>query len=157
MTLLRAPELLSDLSFLATSSELIDFLLVVERPPQKVSRGTAQSRNSGGQKMKKKKKSESLKGVGGDVLSSQDAQKSDQTEEVAFNDDKSVADNVDRPPQEEGRMRRGFRRVLTSVSGLCKRVSTLILKVVKTIFPWNRRARRRLANAGNGVEDEEEL
>ena len=38
-------------------------------------------------------------------------------------------------------------------AGLCKRVSTLILKVVKTIFPWNRRAKRRLS----GAEDEEEL
>ena len=141
----------------ATSSELIDFLLLVERPPQKGSRGTAQSRNSVGQKMKKKK-GESLKGVGGDEnVSNQGAQQSDRTEEVALNDGESVADNVDQPPKEEGRMRRGFRRILTSVSGLCKRVSTLILKVVKTIFPWNRRARRRLANAGNGVEDEEEL
>jgi len=126
-----------------------------ERLPPRGSRGTATNINGGGQK--KKKKSESLKSVGGEVLSNQGAQQSDRTEEkVTLNDGESVADNVSQPLQEEGRMRRGFRRVLTSVSGLCKRVSTLILKVVKTIFPWNRRAKRRLASGG-GVEDEEEL
>ena len=34
------------------------------------------------------------------------------------------------------------------------KTKTLILKVVATIFPWNRRARRRLENIG---EDDDEL
>ena len=99
------------------------------------------------------KKGKSLKSasVGGvEVVSDENAQQSDRTEE-----EPAVSDGQSVPPVEvEGRARRGFRRVLTSVSGLCKRLSTLILKVVKTIFPWNRRAKRRLAGGG---EDEEEL
>jgi hypothetical protein len=42
--------------------------------------------------------------------------------------------------------------MLSSVSGVCQRLSKLILKVVAKIFPWNRRAKRRLAAAQSGVD-----
>ena len=46
----------------------------------------------------------------------------------------------------------GASKILRKTSGMLQRLSTLLLKIVKTIFPWNRRAKRRLA----GGEDEEE-
>ena len=48
----------------------------------------------------------------------------------------------------------GTKRILGSLSSMFGKVNSLLLKVVATIFPWNRRARRRLANIG---EDDEEL
>ena len=54
---------------------------------------------------------------------------------------------------DESSWRFGLRKVLSKTSGLCSKVSTLILRVVKTIFPWNRRAKRRLQ--GEGAEDDE--
>ena len=88
------------------------------RPPPRGSRGAAPNKISGGQK--KRKGSETLKGVdgGGDVLASQGAQQSDRTEKVTVNEGESVSDDANQPLQGEGRMRRGFRRVLTSVSGM---------------------------------------
>ena len=115
------------------------FVLPEERSQPKGSRITATNEKDA----KKGKSPQSAS-----VVSDENARESDRTEEEL-----AVSDN-DNPPEVEGRARRGFRRVLTSVSGLCKRLSTLILKVVKTIFPWNRRAKRRLAGGG---EDEEEL
>ncbi len=41
----------------------------------------------------------------------------------------------------------GAKKVLSSVSGVCQRLNNLILKVVAKVFPWNRRAKRRLAMA----------
>ena len=54
----------------------------------------------------------------------------------------------------------GAKKILSSVSSVCQRLNNLILKVVAKIFPWNRRAKRRLAVAKAGgdpeaVEDEE--
>ena len=46
----------------------------------------------------------------------------------------------------------GAKRILNKTAGMFKKLSTLLLKIVKTIFPWNRRARRRLSDG----EDEEE-
>ena len=88
------------------------------RPPPRGSRGAAPNKISGGQK--KMKGSERLKGVdgGGDVVASQGAQQSDRTEKVTVNEGESVSDDANQPLQGEGRMRRGFRRVLTSVSGM---------------------------------------
>ena len=139
-------------SITSKSAPSYDFLFPGQGTPPKGSRGG--NKNGGAQK--KIKRGNSLKDVdvsGSEVLSDENAQPSDRTEEVAVGDGENVAADDQRPLQEEGRMRRGFRRVLTSVSGLCKRLSTLILKVVKTIFPWNRRAKRRLA----GEDAEEEL
>ena len=48
----------------------------------------------------------------------------------------------------------GVKRILGSLSSLFGKVNSLLLKVVATIFPWNRRARRRLANIG---EEDDEL
>ena len=57
-------------------------------------------------------------------------------------------------------LRFGAKKILSSVSSVCQRLNNLILKVVAKVFPWNRRARRRLAVAKAGgdpeaVEDEE--
>jgi hypothetical protein len=46
----------------------------------------------------------------------------------------------------------GAKRILGSVAGVCQRLNQLLLKVVAKIFPWNRRAKRRLRG---GAEDEE--
>ena len=128
----RVPGLLSCLTHSCLKfKEGIEFLLLAERLPPRGSRGTATNINGGGQN--KKKKSESLKSVGGEVLSNQGAQQSDRTEEkVTLNDGESVADNVNQPLQEEGRMRRGFRRVLTSVSGMD---GLLPAPLLSAIFP----------------------
>jgi hypothetical protein len=52
----------------------------------------------------------------------------------------------------------GAKKILSSVSSVCQRLNNLILKVVAKIFPWNRRAKRRLAaKAGadpESVDDE---
>ena len=52
----------------------------------------------------------------------------------------------------------GAKRILSSVNSVCQRLSNLILKVVAKVFPWNRRAKRRLAaKAGadpEAVDDE---
>jgi len=45
----------------------------------------------------------------------------------------------------------GAKRLLGKTSSLLKRLSSLLLKFVKTAFPWNRRARRRL----QGEQDDE--
>ena len=50
--------------------------------------------------------------------------------------------------------REGTKRILRSVVNVCQRVNQLILKVVAKMFPWNRRAKRRLRGVG---EDEDEL
>ncbi len=49
--------------------------------------------------------------------------------------------------------RKGAKKLLNRTSGLLQRLSQLLLKVVKTIFPWNRRAKRRLEE--NSSEDED--
>jgi len=49
-----------------------------------------------------------------------------------------------------GGWRFGTKRILRSVVSVCQRVNQLILKVVAKIFPWNRRAKRRL----KGEEEE---
>ena len=49
----------------------------------------------------------------------------------------------------------GTKRMLASLSSMFGKTNSLLLKVVATIFPWNRRARRRLANIGD--EDDDEL
>jgi hypothetical protein len=54
---------------------------------------------------------------------------------------------------EGGGLRHGARRLLSSVSGLFRRTSGLLVRVVATVFPWNRRARRRL-DENNAGEDE---
>jgi len=47
----------------------------------------------------------------------------------------------------------GAKKILSSVSSVCQRLNNLILKVVAKIFPWNRRAKRRLAaKAGTDPE-----
>ena len=48
----------------------------------------------------------------------------------------------------------GTKRMLTSLSSMFGKANSLLLKVVATIFPWNRRARRRLANIGDENDDE---
>ena len=52
----------------------------------------------------------------------------------------------------------GAKRIMSSVNSVCQRLSNLILKVVAKVFPWNRRAKRRLAaKAGadpEAVDDE---
>ena len=53
----------------------------------------------------------------------------------------------------QSRWKVGFKKVLGSLSGLTGKLNTLILKFVSTVFPWNRRAKRRLA--GIGAEDED--
>jgi len=45
------------------------------------------------------------------------------------------------------------KRLLSSVRGLLERLSKLMVKFVHRIFPWNRRARRRVL--GDGEEEEE--
>jgi hypothetical protein len=47
----------------------------------------------------------------------------------------------------------GAKRILSSVNSVCQRLNNLILKVVAKVFPWNRRAKRRLAaKAGSDPE-----
>jgi len=53
-----------------------------------------------------------------------------------------------------GSWKRGTKKFLGSLSGMFQKLNTLLLKVVTKIFPWNRRARRRLID---GDEEEEEL
>jgi hypothetical protein len=48
----------------------------------------------------------------------------------------------------------GAKKILSSVSSVCQRLNNLILKVVSKVFPWNRRARRRLAAAKSGGDPE---
>ena len=47
--------------------------------------------------------------------------------------------------------RYGAKRILGSFASVCQRLNQLLLKVVAKVFPWNRRARRRL---NGGSEDE---
>ena len=46
----------------------------------------------------------------------------------------------------------GTKRLLASIKGLLDRTSKVLVKVVHRIFPWNRRARRRVM--GDGEDDE---
>ena len=48
--------------------------------------------------------------------------------------------------------RLGAKRILGSFAGVCQRLNQLLLKVVAKLFPWNRRAKRRLRGVG---EDDE--
>lgn len=52
-----------------------------------------------------------------------------------------------------GSLKRGTKKFLGSLSGMFQKLNTLLLKVVAKIFPWNRRARRRLH--GDSAEDDE--
>ena len=45
----------------------------------------------------------------------------------------------------------GAKRMLGSFANVCQRLNQLLLKVVAKVFPWNRRAKRRLKGG-----DEEE-
>jgi len=51
-----------------------------------------------------------------------------------------------------GGWRFGAKRILGSFAGVCQRLNQLLLKVVAKVFPWNRRAKRRLRG---GADDEE--
>ncbi|XP_059097197.1 titin-like [Tigriopus californicus] len=68
----------------------------------------------------------------------------------ATNSPKSGSNEEADPP---GRWRVGVKRVLGSLAGMTARLKTLLLKVVTTVFPWNRRAKRRLTG-GDGEDDE---
>ena len=48
----------------------------------------------------------------------------------------------------------GAKKILSSVNSVCQRLNALILKVVAKVFPWNRRAKRRLAAAKSGGDPE---
>ena len=48
--------------------------------------------------------------------------------------------------------RLGAKRILGSFASVCQRLNQLLLKVVAKLFPWNRRAKRRLRGVG---EDDE--
>jgi hypothetical protein len=48
----------------------------------------------------------------------------------------------------------GAKKILSSVNVVCQRLNNLILKIVAKIFPWNRRAKRRLAMAKSGGDPE---
>lgn len=72
-----------------------------------------------------------------------------QQSEAAPASEEEVAAAARPPPKSP--WRHGFKRILGSVSGLCNKVSTLMLKFVSTVFPWNRRAKRRL----QGGDDDE--
>ena len=52
-----------------------------------------------------------------------------------------------------GGWRFGAKRILGSFAGVCQRLNQLLLKVVAKVFPWNRRAKRRLRVGG--ADDEE--
>ena len=57
-------------------------------------------------------------------------------------------------PAVSGGWRYGAKRILGSFASVCQRLNQLLLKVVAKIFPWNRRARRRLTVGGGGDDDE---
>ena len=52
--------------------------------------------------------------------------------------------------------RHGSKRILRSVVNVCQNLNQLLLKVVAKMFPWNRRARRRLKVGGSNGEDAED-
>eukprot|EP00095_Tigriopus_kingsejongensis_P012501 maker-scaffold221_size251850-snap-gene-1.9 protein:Tk12501 transcript:maker-scaffold221_size251850-snap-gene-1.9-mRNA-1 annotation:"hypothetical protein" len=52
------------------------------------------------------------------------------------------------------RWRVGFKKILGSLAGMTSKLNTLLLKVVSTIFPWNRRAKKRLAR---GDDEEQQI
>ena len=54
-----------------------------------------------------------------------------------------------------GGWRFGAKRILGSFAGVCQRLNQLLLKVVAKVFPWNRRAKRRLKVGGADADDEE--
>ena len=49
-------------------------------------------------------------------------------------------------------VQQGGLRLLASLRGVTERASKLLVKLVHRIFPWNRRARRRVL--GDGEDDE---
>lgn len=53
----------------------------------------------------------------------------------------------------ESRWRFGLRRILGKSSQMLQKLNTLLLKVVTTIFPWNRRAKRRLYEGAEGHDE----
>lgn len=55
--------------------------------------------------------------------------------------------------QDESGWRFGAKKILRSVVNFCQRINQLLLKVVAKVFPWNRRAKRRL-KGGLGDDDE---
>ncbi len=116
----------------------------MQKPPAASSKGTV--RNASAKEKNKEEKREDSVGVA-----------STGPEIIDPDNPEIPSSSVEDPPPQESRWRRGFRRVLTSVAGVCKRLSKLILKVVKTIFPWNRRAKRRLAAGDGAADDDEEL
>jgi len=56
------------------------------------------------------------------------------------------------PQNSTGAVTHGTKRLLSSIKGLLERTSKVIVKLVHKIFPWNRRARRRVM--GDGDDDE---
>ena len=69
-------------------------------------------------------------------------------------DSKSVNDKQPSSDVTSG-WRYGAKKILGSFAGVCQRLNQLLLKVVAKMFPWNRRARRRLQFGGE--EDADEL
>ena len=53
-----------------------------------------------------------------------------------------------------GGWRFGAKRILGSFAGVCQRLNQLLLKVVAKVFPWNRRAKRRLKVGGADADEE---
>merc|ERR1712154_92281 len=65
--------------------------------------------------------------------------------------DASVATPTTSETQASG-WRHGSKRILRSVVNVCQNLNQLLLKVVAKMFPWNRRAKRRL-KVGGANED----
>ena len=63
------------------------------------------------------------------------------------------------PPesQQPSSLRHGSKRILRSVVNVCQNLNQLLLKVVAKIFPWNRRAKRRLRVGGDVENADDEL
>ena len=64
--------------------------------------------------------------------------------------------DIDKQPSSDvtSGWRYGAKKILGSFGGVFKRLNQLLLKVVAKMFPWNRRARRRLQF---GEDDADEL
>ena len=105
----------------STGRRLLTVPISVPSPTARGPRGRSDRDSGGGQKKAKKKEPQAKNsGADGGETPRSEAESSDHTrEQVAVSGGESAADNVkERPLEEEGRMRRGVRRVLSSVSGM---------------------------------------